>query len=177
MKKRPKKTSAKRPPEIIGWRETIALPELGIESLAAKIDTGARTSALHVVDPRVIEENGGCWVDFMIPRKGRRPVKTVRAPLVDRRDIKNTSGEPESRLIIQTLLLIGRHRWHVEVSLANRENMAFDLILGRTAIRRRGILVDPGRSFVLPPPIPGNDATQNPTEFSNLVRQMEGKAK
>lgn len=164
----------KRAPEIIGWREHIALPELGIVDLAAKIDTGARTAALHAVDQRVIETEDGPWVEFMIPVHNRRTSRNVRAPLVDERNIKNTGGVPERRLVIRTALLLGRHRWKIEVSLANREKMEFDLILGRTAIRKRGILVDPGRSFVLEPPNVAMNATVEPGAFPALARDMEG---
>ncbi len=142
----------KKAPEVIGWREQVALPDLGLPSLAAKIDTGARTSALHAVDHMLVEVNGESCVEFTVPVHNRRTSRRVRALLVDEREIRNTSGIPERRLIVRSTLLMGRHRWHIEVSLANRERMEFDLILGRTAIRKRGILVDPGRSFVLGQP-------------------------
>ena len=122
--------------------------------MAAKIDTGARTSALHALDQRIIERDGVRWVEFMIPVHNRRTSTRVLAPLVDERAIKNTSGVPELRLVVRTLLLLGRHRWQIELSLANRQKMEFDLILGRTAIRRRRLLVDPGRSFMLGLPEP-----------------------
>lgn len=141
-----------RPSEIIGWREKVALPDFGIDQLNAKIDTGARTSALHAIDQSVIEHEGGTLVEFKIPLGNRRTSRVVRAPLVDEREIKNTSGVPERRLVVRSVLVLGRHRWQIEISLANREKMEFDLILGRSAIRKRGILVDPGRSFVLEPP-------------------------
>ena len=138
--------------EVIGWREHVALPDLGLARLAAKIDTGARTSALHAVDQAVTEIDGIRWVEFRVPVPGRRTSARVRAPLVDERMIKNTSGIPEQRLVVRTTLLLGRHRWLIEVSLANREKMEFDLILGRTAIRKRRMLVDPGHSYLLGPP-------------------------
>ncbi len=105
----------------------------------------------------------------------RRTSKVVHAPLVDEREIKNTGGVPERRLIVRTLLLLGQHRWQIEVSLANREKMEFDLILGRTAIRRRGILVDPGRSFVLAPPQIKKPAVREAETFSALVKNFEGE--
>ncbi|WP_171169372.1 RimK/LysX family protein [Ruegeria sp. HKCCA0370] len=139
-------------PEIIGWRERISLPEFGIENIPAKIDTGARTAALHAVDQTVFEIDGERWVEFMIPVQNRRSPNRVRTRVVDEREIKNTGGVPERRLIVRTQLLLGRHRWQIDVSLANRAKMEFDLILGRTAIRRRGILVDPGHSYLLKAP-------------------------
>ena len=165
----------RRKPEIIGWREDIALPDLGIARLPAKIDTGARTSALHAVDQTVIDIDGVHWAEFTIPVQNRRTSRRVRAPLIDERKIKNTSGIPELRLVVRTALLLGRHRWQIEVSLANREKMEFDLILGRTAIRKRGILVDPGQSFVLGPPTPAKKAAVKTSTFSGLVRHMKGR--
>lgn len=144
-----KKTgSARRKPEIIGWREHVALPELGIPMLRAKIDTGARTSAIHADHLEIFEREGARWVRFRVPASRLHHSFRLETPIADEREIKNTSGIPETRIVIETLLLLGRHRWHVEVSLANRENMGFDMILGRTAVRRRGIRIDPGRSFL-----------------------------
>ena len=159
---------------MIGWREYVALPKFGIIDLATKIDTGARTSALHAVDQRLVETDAGQWVEFMIPVHNRRSSKIVRAPLVGEREIKNTSGVAERRLIVRTVLLLGHHRWHIEVSLANRERMEFDLILGRTAIRRRRVLVDPGRSFVLGRSRVSAKAADKLGTFPEFVEPLEG---
>ncbi|MBT8099727.1 MAG: RimK/LysX family protein, partial [Gammaproteobacteria bacterium] len=75
-----------------------------------------------------------------------------KARLVDRRQIRNTSGIEEERLVIKTTLMLARQKWPIEISLANRDNMGFDLILGRTAVRRRRILINPGRSYLAGPP-------------------------
>ena len=147
-----KKKKSLSPPEIIGWRDMVSLPDYGIETLAAKIDTGARTSALHAVDQRLFEKDHQIWVRFIIPIPSRRRGVRIEAPVVDERDIKNTGGVPERRLIVRTALVLGSHHWHIDVSLANREKMEFDLILGRTAIRDRGMLVNPRRSFLLGDP-------------------------
>lgn len=159
----PKKPGVPRAPEVIGWREIVSLPDLGIDEIKAKIDTGARTSALHAVDPSSFERDGKPWVRFMVPTAGGSAKRWIEAPVLDQRAIKNTGGVAEQRLIIRTSLLIGRHHWHIEVSLADRENMEFDLILGRTAIRRRGMVVDPGRSFALGPPKRFDVKTPRPT--------------
>ena len=137
---------------MIGWREWIALPEFGIASMRAKIDTGARTSALHALDQERFDEGGVPWVRFRVPLPGSRRHARVAARILDERDVKNTSGTPERRIVIPVLMILGWHRWHIEVTLANREKMEFDMILGRTAIRRRGIVVDPGRSWLAGPP-------------------------
>jgi hypothetical protein len=144
----------KRVADIIGWREWVALPDIGIPEIKAKIDTGARTSALHAVDQEIFERDGRAWVRFKVPASSKHRDIPVEAPLIDERDIKNTSGIPERRRIIRTTLLLGRHHWRIDISLANRERMEFDIILGRTAIRSRGVLVHPGKSFVAGPPQP-----------------------
>lgn len=136
-------------PLIIGWRETIGLSDLGITKLEAKIDTGARSTALHAGGVATFEQDGRQWVRFDVVHRDKRLAEGCSAPLVDRRMIKNTSGIPEPRLVIETMLVLGHRRWHIEITLADRANMAFPLILGRTAIRRHKVLVDPGRSHLL----------------------------
>lgn len=170
-----RKVRIKRVPEVIGWRELIALPDFAIKAMLAKIDTGARTSALHAVDQKIFERDGARWVGFVIPVPGRLGRRRVEAAVLDERDIKNTSGVPERRLIIRTTLLLGRHRWHIECSLANRERMEFDLILGRTAVRRRGLLVDPGHSFVLGPPRALEKSVRLPKIRKALKRAIQEK--
>ena len=136
----------------IGWREVIGLPDLGVARVVAKIDTGARTSAIHATRVKPFRRDGADWVRFHIPHSSGLRARDVEAPLLGTRPIKNTSGIHEERLVIETALVIGRRRWRIEVSLANRTRMALPIILGRTAIRRHRILVDPGRSFLLGKP-------------------------
>ena len=166
----------KRAPEVIGWREHIGLPELGIDRIAAKIDTGARTTALHAVDQTVFVRDGVNWVEFTIPVHNRPSKKRVISQVVDEREIKNTGGVSERRLIISTCLLIGRHKWQIEVSLANREKMEFDLILGRTAVRRRRILIDPGHSFLLDP-AKAQKAFPDAKTRTNSTEEIQGRSK
>lgn len=132
---------------LIGWREYVGLPELGISEIKAKIDTGARTTALHAAVEGTHLRNGEKWLDFRVFH-GRKAGEISSRPLLDQRDIKNTSGVPETRYVIKTLLCVGQRKWPIEISLADREKMAFDIILGRTAIRGRRLLVDPGKSFL-----------------------------
>lgn len=134
--------------KIIGWREIVSLQDLGILAIKAKIDTGARTSALHALDQEVFDRNGVQWISFHVPIPGTPHKSRCEAPVADCRKIKNTSGIPEERYVITTTLGLGAKQWPIEVSLADREKMEFDLILGRTAIRRRGYMVDPRRSFL-----------------------------
>ena len=133
----------------IGWREFVAMPELGISRFRAKIDTGARTSALHATNQRVFTKEGEKWIEFHVHVPGTPRTTRCSMPLAGVRRIKNTSGLAEERYIIKTKLVLGSRRWPIEVSLADRENMGFDLILGRTAIRGRKLLVNPGRSYLV----------------------------
>jgi len=168
-------TKKKRSPEVIGWREHVSLPDLGIADIAAKLDTGARTAALHAVDQQTFNQGGDLWVEFMIPAHNKPSKTRVRQRVVDERKVKNTGGVPELRLIIRTSLLIGLHRWQIEVSLANRAKMEYDLILGRTAIRRRHILIDAGRSFLLDPPTP-KTTPESPQTFASLAAELKGRS-
>lgn len=148
------KPSRVRPTTIVGWRERIALPELGLPLLVAKIDTGARTSALHATRITRFQRDGQDWVRFHIPHASGLRARDCEARLVDRRAIKNTSGTPEDRLVIETLLALGPRQWRIEITLADRAAMAMPIILGRTALRRHKILVDPGKSFLTGHPGP-----------------------
>lgn len=133
----------------IGWREWVTLPELGVRAIKVKIDTGARTSALHVFDLRHVRFKGKKMVRFRIHPLQRSKKKTVsvRVPIVDRRTVRSSFGTEQKRTVIRTLLEISDRRWPIEVTLACRDAMGFRMILGREAIRGR-FSVDPGRSFL-----------------------------
>lgn len=151
--------------EVIGWRELIGLPELGIPVMPAKIDTGARTSALHAEDQELFDRNGEQWVRFKAPGLKDEAARMVETRVKTTREIKNTSGVPEARTVIRTLLMLGKHRWHIDVSLADRDAMTFDLIIGRTALKGRRILVDPAHSYLSDlrqSPLPHIEEVQNP---------------
>lgn len=143
-----KKTRTSALQSQIGWREIVGLPELEIPALHAKIDTGARTSALNASVVREFEREGQKWVEFDVTFTEDRHVQRCLAPIVDQRAIKNTGGIPQMRYIIESHLTLGSRQWLIELSLADREPMKFDLILGRTALRNRNICVNPGRSFL-----------------------------
>ncbi|MDX1484033.1 MAG: ATP-dependent zinc protease [Alphaproteobacteria bacterium] len=149
-KQRPKagggRTAKKR--QVVGWREWVGLPELGIEEIKAKIDTGARTSTLHAFDIVPVEENGQKFVRFRIHPVQRRRLPEVEctAPLVDRRTIRDSGGKTEYRYIVRTKLRIGERSWPIELTLTNRDEMSFRMLVGRAAIRKR-FIVHPGTSF------------------------------
>lgn len=138
-------------PFIIGWEEWVALPDLGLPAIKAKVDTGARTSALHA---RLIEPFGPVdapLVRFAVnPIAGRRDVEiTCSAPIVGRRDVTSSNGERESRYVIRTDVRIGPRTWPIEMTLTNRDSMSYRMLLGRQAIRD-DMYVDPASSFRQP---------------------------
>ncbi|MEB3827144.1 ATP-dependent zinc protease family protein [Phormidium sp. CCY1219] len=133
----------------IGWREWISLPELGIEKIKAKIDTGARSSAIHAFDIETFSHSGKSMVRFKVHPYQRDTLKTVTAvaQLLDRREVRNSGGHAELRLAILTPVELDGNRWPIELTLTNRDVMGFRMLLGRQAVRRR-FLVDPGHSFL-----------------------------
>lgn len=134
--------------QIVGWREWVSLPALGVPALKAKIDTGARTSALHVTQLESFFENERQQVRFVLHPLRKRPALALhcQAEVVDERLVSDSGGHREKRLVIRTLLRLGGVEWPIEMTLTNREDMLFRMLLGRTAMYRR-LLVDPARSY------------------------------
>ena len=151
----------------IGWREWVALPDLGVARIKVKIDTGARSSALHAFGVERFRRRGQDMVRFSIhplQRSSKREV-VAEAVMVDERVIKSSNGVQGVRPVIITLLELLGESWPIEVTLAPRDAMGFRMLLGRQAVRGR-FLIDPGRSYlagkpargapvVLPPPVIG----------------------
>lgn len=133
----------------IGWREWIALPELGVKRIKVKVDTGARSSALHAFDVERFEVAGVPWVRFQIHPVQRDAHTTVaaEAPLVDERWVRSSSGRRTFRPVIRTRVRLGGSSWPIELTLVRRDLMGFRMLLGRRAIRNR-FLVHPGRSYL-----------------------------
>jgi hypothetical protein len=125
------------------------LPALGLPRLKAKIDTGARTSALHAFEVQPFRRDGAEWVRFRIhPKQYRRDIEiTCEAPVKDRRTVIDSGGHEELRYVIETPVKIADRVWPIEITLADRDDMRFRMLLGRTAIRGRAV-VDPDRSFL-----------------------------
>ncbi len=134
---------------IIGLREWIALPELGVVGLRAKIDTGASTSALHATDISEFERGGKRWVRFtahlgtLVQRRHR-----CEAPVIARKTIKSSNGHMQTRYVVRTLLALGDHLWPVEFTLTCRKTMRYRLLLGSKALMDGKWLVDPARTYV-----------------------------
>ena len=147
-KKRAKKKRA--PKLIVGWREKIALPGLNIPEIKAKIDTGAKTSALHAF--RVVERTieGKKHIEFCVhpDQQRKRPEIACVALLKEKRKIRSSNGSWEQRYVIETPVTIGVETWLIELSLTNRDEMDFRMLLGREAMKKR-IIVDPGKSYLM----------------------------
>ena len=136
---------------VTGWREWVHLPDLLEEGwIKAKVDTGARTSALHAWDVERFERDGVDWVRFSLhPRQhDDAHVVQAQAQLVEERDVRSSNGDVELRPVVRTTLSLGTQRYDIEMTLTKRDQMGFRMLLGRTGMARR-LLVDPGSSYLL----------------------------
>ncbi len=134
--------------KIIGWREWVGLPLLNIERIKAKVDSGARTSALHAYDIEVVPQEDRVLVRFKIHPLQRDTHLTIQAeaPLFAQRSVRSSNGRAEMRPVIRTMIKLGT-QWPIELTLTNRDVMGFRLLLGREAIRGH-FLIDTNRSFL-----------------------------
>lgn len=155
----------KRPPAhpVVGWREWIGLPDLGIDAIKAKVDTGARTSSLHALDIEEVVRDGVVHVQFQIhpKQRHRKPTVSAELPLVAYRQVRDSGGKSENRPVVETLIRLHGQEWPIELTLTRRDAMGFRMLLGRQAIRGR-FVVDPGSSYssgkharTRCPPLPG----------------------
>ena len=140
----------KKKDRLLGWREWLGLPELGIERIKAKVDTGARTSALHAFDIDIETIDNVAFAHFSVHPRQRNETEVVRcrAKLIEHRDITNSGGSTETRPVILTTMALGPNVLPIELTLTPRHDMRFRMLLGRHAIRRR-FLVDAGRSYLM----------------------------
>ena len=147
MPRRPSSSSA-RPLRVVGWREWVRFPELGLEAVKAKVDTGARTSSLHAWNVEPFERGGVEMVRFKVHPNQRDDdfVVATEAPLVDRRRVKSSVGHEQLRPVVLTTIEIAGESWAIELTLTRRDVMGFRMLLGRQALRGH-FVVDPGHSY------------------------------
>jgi hypothetical protein len=133
---------------IVGWREWVGLPALGIARIKAKVDTGARTAALHAWRIERFERDGEAWVRFEVHpvQRDNRTRTSCEARLAGMKAVRNSGGNLENRFVILTEVTLGTETWPIELTLTNRDQMGFRLLLGRASVRGR-FVVDPSTSY------------------------------
>lgn len=133
---------------IVGWREWVTMPEFSSASIKAKIDTGARTSALHAHGLDLVSVGDDVLARFeILPNQTSNAERTfVETPVLEQRLVRSSNGVDELRPLIRTDLTLGSHTWKIEVTLSDRELMGFRMLIGRSALRNR-FMVDPNRSY------------------------------
>lgn len=134
---------------LTGWREWVALPDLGVDWIKAKIDTGARTSSLHAFDIVEFDQDGEPWVRFRVKpwQDSQLDAVVVELPVHDRRAVRSSSGHAQQRLVVELLIRLVDREVLAEVTLSNRDEMGFRMLIGREALRQ-GYSIDPARSFL-----------------------------
>ena len=135
-------------PLVVGWREWVALPQAGVEWVKAKIDTGARSSAIHAFDLEVLERDGAEWVRFSIHPWQRSDEDHVELslPVLDRREVRSSNGQTEQRYAVALDVTLAGRTITTVMTLSNRDEMGFRMLIGREALAR-GVLVDASRSY------------------------------
>jgi ribosomal protein S6--L-glutamate ligase len=133
---------------LVGWQEWCALPKLQVPALKAKIDTGAKTSALHAFDIRPFQRQGELFVHFTVHplQRNQRLEILCTARVIDERTVKASNGHKERRYVIHTPIKLGELTWEIEITLTNRDPMKFRMLLGRDALKGH-CLVDPARTM------------------------------
>ncbi len=137
-------------PNILGWREWVCLPELGIPAIKAKIDTGAKTSALHAFRIEPFTRDKSDHVRFWLhPLRNRKHIVLIcEAPVLQKRSVKDSGGHSEERYVIESTVYVGDHKLNIELTLTSREDMMFRMLLGRSAINNGGLKIDPSASYL-----------------------------
>lgn len=157
-------------PTIIGFREWIALPELELIALKAKVDTGAKTSSLHAFDIKLVKRSGVTFVKFKVHpiQKNLDVVVPCSAPLIDRRVVTDSGGHKELRYVIHTTIQMGQLKKTIELTLTNRETMKYRMLIGREALKQ--FYIDPSQSYLL-------RKNQKQKNFLRDLKQSKGTKK
>lgn len=133
--------------DFVGWRESVSLPAFKLIDLKAKIDTGAKTSALHAEDIEFVSVKGKKFVRFKVPTEdGKR--KTITSRFIEEREIKSSTGQKTIRPVVRTKIKMGKSEFEIEITLINRDLMGFKMLIGREALNGR-FLINPARSYLL----------------------------
>lgn len=135
---------------LIGNQEWCSLPELGVLAVKARVDSGARTSSIHAFNLKAFDRDGDEWVRFEIHplQNDETTIVQCEHKVIDRRDVKSSSGAVENRYVIATPLRLGEQTWNIELTLTNRDAMGFRMLLGREAMGGR-VIIDPELKMVL----------------------------
>ncbi len=133
---------------VIGWREWLGLPDLGVKAIKVKVDSGARSSSLHAFELKKFKRNEETWVRFQVHPEQRtdKPSIEVEAKVLEFRSVRSSSGKATMRPVIITRVALMGQAWPIELTLASRDEMGFRMLLGREAFRGR-FLVDAGKSY------------------------------
>jgi len=134
---------------LVGWREWATLPKLNAPLIKVKIDTGAKTSALHAYDLDIVKKNGKKYAHFFIHPLQKNDVisRKAVAEIIDDRVVKSSNGQLEKRPVIKSLIEIGEYSWEIEITLTKRDIMHHRMLLGREAMNH--MLIDPSKSYCL----------------------------
>ena len=135
---------------LLGWREWVQLPDLGLPVMKAKVDTGARTSCLHAFALEIFNRDDVEWVRFSVHpiQANIDEVVECEAPIADRRPVRDSGGHTEERIVIKTRISIGNWNDEIEMTLTSRDDMRFRILLGRTTIVAGNFIINPALSYV-----------------------------
>lgn len=153
---------------IIGWREWLSLPELGVPNIKVKVDTGARSSVIHAINIEQFEAHGVKKVRFQVApvQSDDERLIMVETTLLEERAITDSGGHQQVRPVIMTSICLGELQWPIELTLTNRDVMGFRMLLGRQAVKDR-FLVNPGHSYVQSKDISKKGSTGSTEDLSN----------
>ncbi len=165
-------STPKRTKQVIGWREWVLLDDLGDQPVKVKVDTGARTSALHAFNLRLVSDGSVTTAHFEYHPLQRSGVasREVSCVVVGFRRVRSSNGRSENRPVIRTVAELGVHRWPIDITLTSRDTMGFRMLLGRSAVKGR-FLVDPGRSYLQSQSLKA-PAPQTPEPDTRSLRQQ-----